>query len=145
MTAARRLTAILAADIVGYSRVMGEDEAGRGGLTEASLKSGMLTCSYLHVPIVAMLRPRRLCPSAVEKRIEAVQNAAHLSSVRFARPCRCVLSHGTRTEAPSFSIRRAPISRLTEALVDPASRYLRLAAFLADSRLANDRPRRLNT
>jgi class 3 adenylate cyclase len=33
MTAAGRLTAILAADIVGYSRVMGEDEAGRGGLT----------------------------------------------------------------------------------------------------------------
>jgi class 3 adenylate cyclase len=29
MTAARRLAAILAADIVGYSRLMGEDEAGR--------------------------------------------------------------------------------------------------------------------
>jgi class 3 adenylate cyclase len=28
MTAARRLAAILAADIVGYSRLMGEDEAG---------------------------------------------------------------------------------------------------------------------
>ncbi len=28
MTAARRLTAILAADVVGYSRLMGEDEAG---------------------------------------------------------------------------------------------------------------------
>ena len=36
MTAARRLAAILAADVVGYSRLMGEDEAGtakavRGG------------------------------------------------------------------------------------------------------------------
>ena len=30
MTAARRLTAILAADVVGYSRLMGEDEAGTG-------------------------------------------------------------------------------------------------------------------
>ena len=28
MTAARRLAAILAADVVGYSRSMGEDEAG---------------------------------------------------------------------------------------------------------------------
>ena len=30
MTAARRLAAILAADVVGYSRLMGEDEAGTG-------------------------------------------------------------------------------------------------------------------
>ena len=30
MTAARHLAAILAADIVGYSRLMGEDEAGPG-------------------------------------------------------------------------------------------------------------------
>ena len=28
MTAARRLAAILAADVVGYSRLMGEDETG---------------------------------------------------------------------------------------------------------------------
>ncbi len=28
MTAARRLAAILTADVVGYSRLMGEDEAG---------------------------------------------------------------------------------------------------------------------
>ncbi len=28
MTAARRLAAILAVDVVGYSRLMGEDEAG---------------------------------------------------------------------------------------------------------------------
>ena len=28
MTAARRLAAILAADVVGYSRLMGEDKAG---------------------------------------------------------------------------------------------------------------------
>jgi len=31
MTAARRLAAILAVDVVGYSRLMGEDEAGRCG------------------------------------------------------------------------------------------------------------------
>ena len=30
MTAARRLAAILAADVVGHSRLMGEDEAGTG-------------------------------------------------------------------------------------------------------------------
>ncbi len=32
MTAARRLAAILAADVVGYSRLMGEDEAGTARL-----------------------------------------------------------------------------------------------------------------
>ena len=32
MTAARRLAAILAVDVGGYSRLMGEDEAGRRGL-----------------------------------------------------------------------------------------------------------------
>jgi class 3 adenylate cyclase len=31
MTAARRLAAILAADVVGYSRLMGEDEVGHAG------------------------------------------------------------------------------------------------------------------
>ena len=30
MTAARRLAAILAADVVGYSRLMGEDKASMG-------------------------------------------------------------------------------------------------------------------
>jgi hypothetical protein len=48
MTAARRLAAILAADVVGYSRLMGEDEAGTGQPHSARLKSGMLACSYLH-------------------------------------------------------------------------------------------------
>ena len=32
MTAARRLAAILAADVVGYSRLMGQDEAGTARL-----------------------------------------------------------------------------------------------------------------
>ena len=32
MTASRKLAAILAADVVGYSRMMGEDEAGTAGL-----------------------------------------------------------------------------------------------------------------
>ncbi len=32
MTAARRLAAILAVDVVGYSRLMGEDDAGTRGL-----------------------------------------------------------------------------------------------------------------
>ena len=31
MTEARRLAAIMAVDVVGYSRLMGEDEAGRPG------------------------------------------------------------------------------------------------------------------
>lgn len=53
MTAGRRL----AADVVGYSRLMGEDEA-RGGQSHlASLKSGMLTCKYLHYSM-AMGRTR---------------------------------------------------------------------------------------
>jgi hypothetical protein len=34
MTAARRLAAILAADVVGYSRLMGEDKAGTLGVRE---------------------------------------------------------------------------------------------------------------
>jgi class 3 adenylate cyclase len=45
---APRLAAILAADVVGYSRLMGEDEAGTGATHEASLKSGCLravTCT----------------------------------------------------------------------------------------------------
>ena len=36
MTAARRLAAILAADVVGYSRLMGEDEAGTARAVEAN-------------------------------------------------------------------------------------------------------------
>ena len=32
MTASRKLAAILAADVVGYSRMMGEDEAGAAAL-----------------------------------------------------------------------------------------------------------------
>ena len=38
MTAARRLAAILAADIVGYSRLMGEDEAGTAKAVRDGLK-----------------------------------------------------------------------------------------------------------
>jgi hypothetical protein len=53
----------------------------------ASLKSGMLACSYLHGSTVAMCHPRRLCPFAVKKRIEAVQNSTHPSgSVRRPVP-----------------------------------------------------------
>jgi hypothetical protein len=48
MTAARHLAAILAADVVGYSRLRGEGEAGTGQPQQVSLKSGMRTCSYLH-------------------------------------------------------------------------------------------------
>src|SRR5271165_5015488 len=36
MTAARRLAAILAADVAGYSRLMGEDEAGTAASTSVS-------------------------------------------------------------------------------------------------------------
>ena len=36
MTAARRLAAILAADVVGYSRLMGEDEAGTARAVRAA-------------------------------------------------------------------------------------------------------------
>jgi hypothetical protein len=48
MTATLRIAAILAVDVVGYSRLMGQDEAGTGQPHEASLKSGMFVCSYLH-------------------------------------------------------------------------------------------------
>ena len=41
MTATRRLAAILAADVVGYSRLIGEDEAGDGaGIARASRCGG---------------------------------------------------------------------------------------------------------
>ena len=36
MTATRRLAAIMAVDVVGYSRLMGEDEAGRRSRSRAS-------------------------------------------------------------------------------------------------------------
>ena len=39
MTATRRLAAILAADVAGYSRLMGEDEAGIGLYNEAEPSS----------------------------------------------------------------------------------------------------------
>ena len=47
MTAARRLAAILAADVVGYSRLMGEDEAG----TAKAVREG----HEASTPIVAWL------------------------------------------------------------------------------------------
>ena len=59
MTAARRLAAILAVDVVGYSRLMGEDEAGRGNPTQPASRVAWLACSYLHDSI-AMGRPRAL-------------------------------------------------------------------------------------
>ena len=40
MTAARRLAAILAADVVGYSRLMGEDEAGTARAVPGASPSG---------------------------------------------------------------------------------------------------------
>ena len=54
MTAARRLAAILAADVAGYARLMGEDEAGtakivrerREAVTPAPHDHGLETCRY---------------------------------------------------------------------------------------------------
>ena len=46
MTAARRLAAILAADVVGYSRLKGEDEAG----TAKALERARL-CPILESPV----------------------------------------------------------------------------------------------
>ena len=40
MTAARRLAAILAADVVGYSRLMGEDEAGTARAVRRAARGG---------------------------------------------------------------------------------------------------------
>jgi hypothetical protein len=50
MTAARRLAAILAADVVGYSRLMGEDEAGtaKGGARET--RGGDADCRWARRP-----------------------------------------------------------------------------------------------
>ena len=49
MTAARRLAAILAADVVGYLRLMGEDEA---GTAEARRLNPAITIKWLkeHTP-----------------------------------------------------------------------------------------------
>ena len=44
MTAARWLAAILAADVVGYSRLMGEDEAARKNLRVARRIDSILLC-----------------------------------------------------------------------------------------------------
>jgi hypothetical protein len=48
MTAARTLAAILSSDVVGYSRLMGEDEAGNP--LGQPLKSATM-CSYLHASL----------------------------------------------------------------------------------------------
>ena len=40
MTAARKLAAILAADVVGYTRMMGEDEAGTARAVRENRASG---------------------------------------------------------------------------------------------------------
>ena len=48
MTAARRLAAILAVDVVGYSRLMGEDEAGTA--------RGREHCEAQDVPDTLVLR-----------------------------------------------------------------------------------------
>jgi hypothetical protein len=45
MTATRRLAAILAADVVGYSRLMGEDEAGTALRARSrTIESGCCFC-----------------------------------------------------------------------------------------------------
>jgi class 3 adenylate cyclase len=44
MTATRRLAAILAVDVVGYSRLMGEDEAARENLRVAQRIDNSFAC-----------------------------------------------------------------------------------------------------
>jgi class 3 adenylate cyclase len=46
MTAARRLAAILAADVVGYSRLMGEDEAGTARAVREHREAARLIVAY---------------------------------------------------------------------------------------------------
>jgi hypothetical protein len=46
MSQTRRLAAILAADVAGYSRLMGADEEGR--LPKSNGSSGLVTCKKFH-------------------------------------------------------------------------------------------------
>jgi hypothetical protein len=56
------------------------------GLTKPASRAACLH-AVLHGSTVAMCHPRRLCPFAVKKRIEAVQNSTHPSgSVRRPVP-----------------------------------------------------------
>ena len=59
MTAARRLAAIMAVDVVGYSRLMGEDAA-----DTPKLPVGPATCDTVQV-LARMLRRPTICLSPV--------------------------------------------------------------------------------
>ena len=84
MTAARRLATILGADVVGYSHLMGEDEAWKGRANLASLKSGMLACSYPHGSTMAMVAPGDCVPSRSRSASRLCRTPRTPSSVRFA-------------------------------------------------------------
>ena len=56
MTAARRLAAILAADVVGYSRLMGEDEAGTARAVRGGRFPPFLNDRSTSIPAVAWQR-----------------------------------------------------------------------------------------
>jgi class 3 adenylate cyclase len=60
MTAARRLAAILAADVVGYSRLMGQDEAG----TAKAVREGHEASTPIVVGTAAASSRRRATASS---------------------------------------------------------------------------------
>jgi class 3 adenylate cyclase len=62
MIAVRRLAAVLAVDVVCYSRLMGEDEAGTAQ-TLLGQHKGILACNYLHDANAAVSRPLETVPS----------------------------------------------------------------------------------
>jgi hypothetical protein len=85
---------------------------------------------------MAMGWPRRLCPFAVKKRIEPVQNATHASSVRQPQyEGRETLPQPFDATEEWFFDERRVVSPLTETGGPPASGYPRRGALAVAGRL----------
>ena len=91
MTAARRLAAILAVDVVGYSRLMGEDEAGTAravGEHREAARPILTGCQNQIVNTTSRARSEiRLMSRRLVVRRDVKWRRAWLRHVRSAFPC----------------------------------------------------------
>ncbi len=85
MTEARRLAAILATDLVGYSRLMGEDEAGTARAVAIATSSvTIFNDRFTSRAAVAAALRRRGGPSRTHAGSDQGRRSAALSSFRFS-------------------------------------------------------------
>ena len=85
MTAARRLAAILAADVAGYSRLMGEDEAGMANAVRERREAARPIVADLGGRIVKLLLEFPSVVAAVECAIEIRSRDGSASLTACAR------------------------------------------------------------